>query len=198
MTCSRSAIRRASRPINGSRLAGIAQATALGGDPLRLRHALRALRGAVLRSELYALDDSPLRDHPYTVSEVLLDVREIEADEASAGARDRVFFAFEIGRRDTRWERGTDPMTRFVFTGGHDSYGLPRTQISVAVPRGRDPAEADDAATDPYLATCSVTEYAQRDNELYVVDRVARTTEYEVSNDGRSSLIELRACDHCG
>jgi hypothetical protein len=173
-------------------LGGIAQATGLGGDPLRLRHALRALRGAVLRSELYALDDSPLRDRPYTVTELLHDVREIEADDPSASTRDRVFYAFEIGRRDTRWERGTDPMSQFAFTGGYDSYGLPQTRVAVAVPRGRDPLVAAETTVEPYLATYSVTEYAQRDDGLYLVDRIARTTQHEVTNDGRSGVFALR------
>src|SRR5438046_5992386 len=37
-------------------LAAIAGTAAATGDPLHVRHALRALRGSVLRSELYAVD----------------------------------------------------------------------------------------------------------------------------------------------
>ena len=55
--------------------------SALTADPVRIRHALRTLRGSVLRSELYALDDSPNRGRPYTVAESLYDVREIEPDD---------------------------------------------------------------------------------------------------------------------
>lgn len=179
-------------------LGAIARKAAISGDPLRLRHALRALRGAVLRSELYALDDSTLRDRPYTVTEILHDVREIEPDDSSESGRDRVFNAFELARRDTRWERGTDPMTQFAFTGGYDLYGLPRTKAAVAVPRGRDPLAAIATATEPYLATYSVTEYAQRDDAVYLVDRIARTTQHEVTSDGTSSVFELRDAIEAG
>jgi RHS repeat-associated protein len=148
------------------------------------REALRALRGQVLRTELYALDGSDRQDRPYTVTESLPGVR-AEAE--------RVWFPFSLAQRTTQWERGSDPMTQFAFTAGHDRYGFATGQLAVAVPRGRDPRAADPAATQPYLATYTTTEYARRDDpERYIVDRVARTTSYEVRNDGRSSAPALR------
>lgn len=171
-------------------LVAIARAAALEADPVRLRHALRALQGSVLRSELYALDESPRRDRPYTVTESLHDVREVER---GAAGQLGVFFPFQVASRTTQWERGDDPMTQFAFTGGHDEYGLPRTQLAVAVPRGRDPVAAGDGALEPYLSTWAVTEYARRDDaDRYIVDRVARKTSYEVLNDGRPTVLALR------
>ena len=92
-------------------LSGIARHAALAADPLRIRYALRALRGSVLRSELYALDDLPNQDRPYTVTEFLYDVREIEPDDPGAFARPRIFFPFQIASRTTQWERGSQSMT---------------------------------------------------------------------------------------
>jgi RHS repeat-associated protein len=174
-------------------LTGIARTAARTADPVRIRHALRTLRGSVLRSELYALDDSPNRDQPYTVAESLYDVREIEPDDPGAADRLRIFFPFQIASRTTQWERGSDPMTQFAFTGGHDEYGLPHTQLAIAVPRGRNPLLTLNAPTDPYLSTHTITEYARRDDaQRYIVDRTARVTGYEVLNDGRPSVFALR------
>jgi RHS repeat-associated protein len=174
-------------------LTSIARTAALTADPVRIRHALRTLRGSVLRSELYALDDSPNRNRPYTVTESLYDVREIEPDDPGAADRLRIFFPFQIASRTTQWERGSDPMTQFAFTGGHDEYGLPHTQLAIAVPRGRNPLLTLSAPTDPYLSTHTMTEYARRDDDQrYIVDRTARVMGYEVLNDGRPSVFALR------
>jgi RHS repeat-associated protein len=148
------------------------------------RDALRVLRGQLLRSELYALDGSDRRDRPYTVTEALSGVRVVS---------DRVYFPFALAQRTTQWERGVDPMTQFAFNDGYDDYGFATRQLAVAVPRGRDPWVADPGATQPYLATYSITEYARRDDPArYVVDRVCRTSQFEVRNDGTASVLALR------
>ena len=138
--------------------------------------------------------NSPYRDRPYTVTESLYDVREIEPADPDAAARLRIFFPFQIASRTTQWERGSDPMTQFAFTGGHDAYGLPRTRLAVAVPRGRNPLlTLNTPPAEPYLSTHIITDYAQRDDgQRYIVDQVARTTGYEVVNDGRQSVFALR------
>jgi RHS repeat-associated protein len=153
------------------------------------RDALRSLRGNVLRTELYALDGSAIQDRPYTVTEHTYGLR-AETPDAS------VLFPHVVGQRTARWERGDDPMTTFTFTGAYDAYGQPRSQIAIAVPRGRaytDGVPAGDPAPEPYLATHTVTDYAQRDDDsLYAVDRVSRTTTYEIDNDGRAPLSALK------
>ena len=79
-------------------------------------------------------------------------------------------------------------MTQFSFTGDHDSYGQPRRQISLAVPRGRD-YRTGAPAEEPYLGIVSLTEFAQRDDEdHYMVNRPARVTNYEILNDGSQSV----------
>jgi YD repeat-containing protein len=166
----------------------------LAALPRRVRRdALRALRGQTLRSELYALDGTDRRDRPYTVTESLTGMREECPPAAGDMPRDRIFFAFGVGQRTTQWERGIDPMTRFAFTSDPDEYGMATRQLTVAVPRGRDPLESLTAPAEPYLATTGTTEYARRDDtERYLVDRVARTTTREVRNDGTPSVFELR------
>ncbi|MGI5461011.1 SpvB/TcaC N-terminal domain-containing protein [Streptomyces sp. CA-249302] len=161
------------------------------------RAALRTLRGQVLRTELYALDDTARAALPYTVTETLSGMREESAPTtAEDPRRERIFFPFSLGTRTTQWERGAEPMTQFDFPTGYDVYGLSTGQLAVAVPRGRDPlATAPPGAfPEPYLATFTTTEYARRDDAgHYLVDRVARTSGYEVVNDGRPSVPDLRA-----
>lgn len=162
------------------------------------RAALRTLRGQLLRTELYGLDGTDREHRPYTVTESISGMREESPPPAGSGdgpegARERIFFPFGLGSRTTQYERGDEPMTRFAFPVGHDAYGFPAGQISIAVPRGRDPMAAVAAATTPYLATYATTEFARRDDaDHYLIDRVARTTSYEVVNDGRLGVAQLR------
>jgi RHS repeat-associated protein len=168
-------------------------------DRSRRRDALRALRGQVLRSELYALDGTPVADRPYTVTESVYGVRqETGWPGLPPGnwlpATRPIFLPFLAGTRTTQWERGEEPMTRLRFPAEPDRYGLPTGQVEVAVPRLRDPRATVDpgVVVQPYLATYGTTQYAQRDDAaVYVGDRVARTTASEVVNDGRPTATGL-------
>jgi RHS repeat-associated protein len=173
------------------------------GLPRRaLRDAIRALRGHVLRTELYALDGTDRHDRPYTVTEHTNGLRE----ESPPGPGDdpcrrRIFFPYAVAERTTQWERGSDPMTQCTFTGDYDPYGQPRSRTAIAVPRGRDYRNAVPAGqpAEPYLATHTRTLFAQRDDaSRYIVDRTARTTSFEVINDGRAALPGLQAAIDAG
>jgi RHS repeat-associated protein len=161
-------------------------------SPSARRDALRALRGRVLRTELYSFDGAIRENRPYTVTEYLHAVTPIlpgppESDQSSPSPHS-VFFPHVLAERTTQWDRGNDPMTRFMFTGKYDLYGQPTSQINIAVPRGRDFRSEPSIGSDPepYVATHVVTTFAQRDDvNRYIVDRVARATTYEIPNDGR-------------
>jgi RHS repeat-associated protein len=157
------------------------------------RDALRTLRGSILHSELYALDGTERQDRPYTVTESLSGVREESPPGPGEEGRLRIFFPHALAQRTTQWERGDDPMTQFAFTDDYDAYGQPRSQIAVAVPRGRAYRNSS-TPSEPYLATHTVTDYANRDDvQCYLVSRVARTTSYEILNDGSPSVFALQA-----
>ena len=171
----------------------------LKGLPRRVkRNALRTLRGSILRTELYALDDTERRNRPYTVTESLFGVRE----EPGPGDDEfRIFFPHVLARRATQWERGDEPMTTFAFTDNYDEYGQPRSQFSIAVPRGRDYRETlpEEATSEPYLATFSETELINRDDHThYLIGRVVNGKGYESINDGRQSVFELAEAIRCG
>ena len=108
-----------------------------------MRYAIRALRGRVLRSELYALDGDPNASRPYQISDhayalaPVLDGRPVTRPRLAGRAGRRG--AADPGTRTSVWERGTDPMTQATVTGGYDDYGRPHQTVAIAVPRGRDP-----------------------------------------------------------
>jgi RHS repeat-associated protein len=160
------------------------------------RDALRALRGSILRTELYALDGSPLEHRPYTVTETQFGLVETDAPAGANTGRARTFFPHVVAQRTTQWERGREPLTQITFNDDYDPYGQPQSTIYVAVPRGRDYTAPVPATTDParrYLATRSLTAFAQpEDTARYVVDRIARTTDLEIVNDGSLDVFSLR------
>ena len=162
---------------------------------LARQDALRAMRGRILRTELYALDGTERQERPYTVSEYLHGVMPLPVGEPMPENPEewqtKVFFPQSLAQRVTQWERGDEPMTSFTFLDDYDKYGQPRSQIGIAVPRGRD-FRVEAAAGEPYLATQTETTYAQRDDDdCYIVDRAARTTAYEILNDGCPALSDL-------
>jgi RHS repeat-associated protein len=167
---------------------------ALKSLPRRARRdALRSLRGSILRTELYALDGTGREDRPYTVTESLYGAREEDPPSGGEEERGRIFFPHALAQRVTQWERGDDPMTQFTFTDDYDAYGQPRSQIAIAVPRGRD-FKTRATQGDPYLATHTITTYANRDDSRrYIIGRVARATSHEIINDGSPNLFALRA-----
>jgi RHS repeat-associated protein len=156
------------------------------------RDAIRALRGSILRTELYALDGTDFQERPYTVTESIHGVREESPPLKTDLDRQPIFFSFALAERTTQWERGQEPMTQFKFMGDYDLYGQLLSQIGIAVPRNRDFRVEAPAPQSPYLSTYSETKYAQKDDaQRFIVDRVAQTTTYEVLNDGRSTVFQL-------
>ncbi|MGN7200355.1 SpvB/TcaC N-terminal domain-containing protein [Arthrobacter sp. SAFR-044] len=154
-----------------------------------LREGVRAMRGRVLRTETYAQDSSARAKSPYEVHDFayqvapVLDGRTAEHADWQASP---VVTVHPTMSRSVVWERGIDPMTRLLLTGGYDSYGRPHARADIGVPRGRDP-RAPGAAC---LATLTATEYATRDDAgIYLVDRVARTVRYECGDDGTGPVL---------
>ena len=173
-------------------------ATLLKSLPRRARRdALRALRGSPLRTEVYALDGSERQDRPYTVGESIHGLREESEPEHDDAERPRIFFAHPLAQRTTQWERGDDPLSSFSCTTDRDAYGQPTQSIAIACPRGwRDPVSS--MHTD-YLATLRATDYARGDDAAtFIVDRVARTTQYEIAVTSAQSLVQLQQAIRSG
>ncbi|RCJ42356.1 hypothetical protein A6770_35100 [Nostoc minutum NIES-26] len=154
------------------------------------RDAFRALRGNILRTELYALDGTDFQDRPYTVTESIQGVRKesspSEGDSLPETVRERerkhIFFSFAHAQRTTQWERGNEPMTQFSFTEDYDDFGQSQRQTTIACLRGW--KSLADTPAEAYLVTRSRIVYAEPLNpqQVYIRDRVAKTTTYEIMN----------------
>lgn len=164
------------------------------------RDAIRCLRGAVLRSEIYALDGSALAAFPYVVSESLTGIREVVTpagmDEESLSApvaeEMRVFFPHQLLHRSSDWQRGSDPRTSFTIIGGYDDYGQARSTIRIGVPRGRQYLEnSAGGSTGPYLAFQELTDFSYRDDNRFIVDRVSRSREFAIPNQGEDDVFSF-------
>ncbi|MBS1942088.1 MAG: hypothetical protein JST38_14555, partial [Bacteroidetes bacterium] len=191
----------------------------IAGLPRRARRdAFRTLRGTALRSELYAMDGSPLQQRPYTVSETQTGLRLVDSPLTNATIAalrvethsNHIFFSYGLSSRSTTWERGNDPMTKFSFTGEIDAYGQPLSQISIAVPRGKDPRTGLELSGHSgvyypargYDATIQYTEHIYRDVPAtdpassvgisYAVDRVKQARSFEAVNNGSMPVFALR------
>ncbi|MEW2330275.1 SpvB/TcaC N-terminal domain-containing protein [Micromonospora chersina] len=190
-----------------------------GPDGRRARRdALRSLRGSVLRTELYALDGSPLAERPYTVTEHAWAVDDsVTSDEGlrcrlnrlrpgaqreePGGERARpVYFPRPRAERTTHWERGDDPRTELTFIGDHDAFGEPRLRVSIACPRGwRTMSDVSDA----YLAVRERTVPARPDDieARYLAGRTAAITTYQAKparpvTAGALALLPDTAAEH--
>jgi RHS repeat-associated protein len=147
---------RRSWPGDPPRLSAVSQSAGLQPDRLPAaprRAALRALRGLLLRSEVYGLDGTGYEHAPFTVVEHSYAVHAVvDAGTAEAAAQlvddpallppawtgrdaEGVFFPCVVATRTTQWERGDDPMTSMQFAAGHDGLGRPRHATAVTLPR---------------------------------------------------------------
>jgi RHS repeat-associated protein len=166
--------------------------------PAERRDAVRSLKGCVVRTEQYALDDSPRRDRPYTVAETSYSVWAVVDQAGQTALLDRlprgptgrgpargIFFAAQRDVRTTQWERGDDPLTALTCTSGHDRFGRPQDDVKVVLPRRSAKRLAARCAVvgavQPdernVLATLTRRSYAEPDTaaspELYIHDKPA-------------------------
>ncbi|HET9525125.1 MAG TPA: SpvB/TcaC N-terminal domain-containing protein, partial [Pyrinomonadaceae bacterium] len=144
------------------------------------RDALRALRGSLLRTELYALDDNPRAGRPYTVTESAYALREIDEPQQASAPRRRIYLPHMVAQRTTQWERGDDPLSQINYLGDYDDFGQPRRELKLACPRDWRHFSTDSRPGTDYLAALVETRFAQRDDDLYIVDRVASTSTFQL------------------
>ncbi|EDM76670.1 hypothetical protein PPSIR1_38119 [Plesiocystis pacifica SIR-1] len=107
-----------------------------GLTPREAREAARALRGRVLRSEVYALDGDPIKEpHPYTVSEANFALSCLQPK----GPRDRDHGVFLVHSRETlttHYDREpTDPRVSHGMTLEVDDFGTVLRSAALVYPR---------------------------------------------------------------
>jgi RHS repeat-associated protein len=154
-----------------------------GLDPEATRHALRTLRGSILRTELYALDGSQLETSPYTVTENSYRV-ELAARGLDGARSEHASFVFfphlhEIVTRD--FERGSEPRVNRIISS-YNQFGSVTKQIKIGEPR--EPAEPEDL-----LVLVADTTFAlDHPQGTYIKDRVAETVTLDPSRADRALI----------
>jgi RHS repeat-associated protein len=97
------------------------------------REACRALRGSMLRQEVYALDGSDREPHPYVVNEQNFTVQRVQP---AADNRHAVFFTHPREALAYHYERApSDPRVSHELTIDVDDFGNPRQAVKIGYGR---------------------------------------------------------------
>jgi len=97
------------------------------------REACRALKGSMLRQEVYALDGTAKEKHPYTVTEQNFTIRTVQPRD---GNRHAVFFTHAREAISYHYERNpTDPRIQHALTLEVDNYGNVLKQAAIGYGR---------------------------------------------------------------
>jgi RHS repeat-associated protein len=106
------------------------------------REAARALKGSMLRQEIYALDGTAGEPHPYTILEQNFSIRLVQP---TGGNRNAVFFAHPLESLAFHYEREpADPRVMHALTLAVDDFGNVLQSASVVYGR-----RAADASLEP-------------------------------------------------
>ena len=98
-----------------------------------VREACRALKGQILRQEIYAEDGSPEAAHPYTVSERSYEIRPLQPQ---VGAAHAVFFVHPREAIEYHYERDpSDPRITHALTLEVDDHGAVVRSAAIGYPR---------------------------------------------------------------
>ncbi|MCA9905042.1 MAG: toxin, partial [Anaerolineae bacterium] len=98
-------------------------------DPDEIREACRALKGSILRQEIYAEDDSPMASYPYSVSERNYT---IEMFQKRGNQRHAVFHVHSRETTDYHYERNSSvPRISHQLVLAVDRYGNTLQEVSI-------------------------------------------------------------------
>ena len=177
--------RKISTQYAGEYFNGDAQATTLPDTVLESnpataqeeREACRALKGSILRQEVYAEDASPRSAIPYSVSERNYTIRQVQP---LGDNRYAVFFAHPNETIDYHYERDAgDPRIGHAFTLEVDDYGNVIEAAAIGYPR-RTPAFPEQAQT---LVTLTHNRVTNKPDEpdWYRIGVPVETRTYEIT-----------------
>ena len=147
------------------------------------REACRALKGSILRQEIYAFDNSIRSEHPYTVSERNYSVRVIQR---RSDNRHAVFFTEPRETVDYHYERNpADPRITHALTLDVDEFG--NVVKSVSVGYGRRQPDPTLPATDRSKQTQTLVTYS----ENRVTNSIQEDDAYRTPGGWQSRTYEL-------
>lgn len=185
-----------------AQLAGITLPDSLLPDDLtgrELREAIRALKGSILRQEIYAIDGTAAATLPYSVSEKNYTVRCVQPMGSNrhavfySHARELVTFDYERQMYSVQGAEVMDPRTSHSLVLAVDDFGNELQKVSVSY--GRRYADGDTNAqtllsgTDQQLQQSPLATYTQNDytnpiltTNVHRIPLIAETRTYELVN----------------
>jgi YD repeat-containing protein len=156
-----------------------------GLPPAEQKEAMRALKGRMLRQEVYADDDSEQALHPYTVSASRYAVRTVQR---KGSLRHGSFLVVPLESMSWQYERNpSDPRTSHQLTLAVDDYGEVLLAAAVGYPRRTSDSERPEQ--DACLVTLTHRQLLHGDGEedryhlsLPVRERLWELTGYEATD----------------
>ena len=158
-----------------------------GLKPEELREAARAMKGSVLRREIYAEDGSPEAAHPYSVSEQSYRVVCLQPRGPN---RHAVFFTHAAESLDYHYERNpADPRVGHTLTLEVDDYGDVLKSVAIGYPR-RQPVYDEQGRTLATLTENSFTNAIDQD-DAWRAPLLAETRAYALTAPGLAGPTPL-------
>ncbi|TPA09262.1 virulence protein [Burkholderia pseudomallei] len=147
----------------------------------------RAMKGQLLRSEVYGLDETGSEGIPYTVTESRLQLRLI----ASAETEQPAAWPSVVEIRSYQYERiGSDPQCSQQVQLALDAFGFPLQSVAIAYPRRPKPVD------NPYPETLPDALLDNSyDAQQASVTLVRRTTRYHHLTSGETWRLGLPDCE---
>lgn len=154
------------------------------------REACRSLKSRILRQEIYALDDSPKSQHPYSVSERNYEIKLIQS---VGNNRHAVFFVHDRETIDYHYERNPDdPRIAHQMTLEVDEFGNVKQAVAIAYPR-RQPKSPDNrlAEQKALVITYTTADFTKNidTEEDYRNPLPCETITYELTGEELTSLL---------
>jgi RHS repeat-associated protein len=154
--------------------------------------ACRALKGRILRHEIYAVDDSEKSKHPYKVTESNYKLRCIQ--KINHNLKHAVFYTYAFETLDYYYERNPDdPRINHNMVLEVDQYGNETDSVAIGYPR-RNP-QYDEQGELKVLYTRADFINEDREESFYYIGIPYQTRNYEVTGLGEVwSPGELLTC----
>ncbi|MCK6512830.1 toxin, partial [Myxococcota bacterium] len=151
----------------------------VGLSPQEQRDAYRALKGGVLRQEVYAEDDTPQQAHPFTVTESCAHVRLLQPTQDGFPA---VFLVMPSESLQFHYERHPeDPRIHHEMTLEVDAYGQPIHTARISYPRRNPPVGMPEQAVLSVVTTEHTLIHADQQVGWYRLGIPQASRSYEVT-----------------
>jgi RHS repeat-associated protein len=161
--------------------------------------ACRALKGAVLRQEIYALDGTDEADRPYSTSERNYTIEVLQPRDGNkhavffSHARDQVDFYYERALVDVNGQKRADPRVSHSMMLEVDAFGNALRSVAIGY-RRRDLPGVDAAEQKQTHLTFTANRFANRPDELdwYRIGLPVEARTYEIVKPPEPTITDTR------